>query len=159
MPAAEVQRVKQTYYNVKEKARIKSKRGVGETERKKRQPKYSGCLSSTFPVKTSYILTNASFGALHTGHAQSSGRSSNFFPSLASSYSYPHTVHLHIIISFEFELFYNVRSASRVIRPSRSQRLALGLLSIELLVILDHLLRELPAEFIAFLVVVRARMV
>lgn len=32
-----------------------------------------------------YIFTNASFGALQTGHDQSSGRSSNFFPSLASS--------------------------------------------------------------------------
>jgi hypothetical protein len=32
-----------------------------------------------------YILSNASLGALHTGHSQSAGRSSNFVPSLASS--------------------------------------------------------------------------
>ena len=46
-----------------------------------------------------HIFTNASFGALHTGHAQLSGRSSNFVPSFASSYTYPHTVHRHIIAS------------------------------------------------------------
>ncbi len=43
-----------------------------------------------------YILTNASLGALHTGQLQSSGRSSNLVPSFASSYTYPHMVHLHI---------------------------------------------------------------
>ncbi len=48
-----------------------------------------------------YILTNASFGALHTGQFQSSGRSSNVVPSFASSYMYPHTVQRHIINSSE----------------------------------------------------------
>src|SRR5512143_3853069 len=46
-----------------------------------------------------YIWTKASFGALQTGQAQSSGRSANFLPSFASSYTYPHTVHLHMVAS------------------------------------------------------------
>jgi len=54
--------------------------------------------SAVFDIPFLYFtFSKASFGAPHTGQAQLSGSFSKGFPSAFSSYSYPQTVHLHIM--------------------------------------------------------------